>query len=101
MPAAHVTFTPFLRHWYDRGAVPFAKTVKVAACPTVTGTLCGPLVIVGANAEPTVRIAYLLVVDKPPVVTTTEKTLPLQPLDRFDNDSSAVPTPEALKPLPH
>jgi hypothetical protein len=34
-------FTPFLRHWYCKGAVPVAVTLKVAVCPSLTVLFAG------------------------------------------------------------
>jgi hypothetical protein len=39
---------PLRRHWYCRGAVPEAPTVKVAGCPAATVRSAGWVVIEGA-----------------------------------------------------
>jgi hypothetical protein len=62
---------PFLYHWYVRGAVPLAVTLKDAVCPTVTVMLAGGVVIVGA--EFTVRVAGALVTVPEELVTETVK----------------------------
>ena len=49
------------RHWYVRGAVPAATTLKVAACPLVTLWSAGWLVIVGLAVTVTVSFADRLV----------------------------------------
>jgi len=46
VPAA----APLRYHWYVSGAVPFAATVNVAACPAVTVCAVGCVVIDGAVA---------------------------------------------------
>ena len=68
---------PFLYHWYVRGAVPLAVTLKDAVCPTVTVMLAGGVVIVGA--EFTVKVAAELVTDPAVLVTVTVKSEPLSP----------------------
>ena len=59
----------FFFHWYVKGAVPEATTVKLACCPGFTVTLEGWVVIVGA--EFTVSVAAELVTEPAEFVTVT------------------------------
>jgi len=73
--------TPFLLHWYVRGAEPVAVTENVAACPAATVLLTGCEVIAGATmAEVTVSDAVLLVRLELLSVTTTVNCAPLSEL---------------------
>jgi hypothetical protein len=69
--------TPPMYHWYARGAVPVAVTLKVAVCPTVTVWLAGGVVITGALGltvvppAATVRVAGVLVAEPDALVTVT------------------------------
>jgi hypothetical protein len=69
---------PPLYHWYVRGPVPVAVTLKVAVWPAVTVWLAGGVVMVGAVF--TVRVAGALVADPAVLVTVTVKREPLSPL---------------------
>jgi hypothetical protein len=55
--------------------VPVAVTLKRAFCPALTVLSAGCVVIVGGIL--TVKVAVLLVTLPPPLLTTTEKRLPL------------------------
>ena len=55
--------------------MPVAVTLNLAVCPTLTVLLAGCVVIVGGIL--TVNVALWLVTLPPPLLTTTEKGLPL------------------------
>jgi hypothetical protein len=55
--------------------VPVAVTVNLAVCPTLTVLLAGCVVILGGTL--TVKVALWLVTLPPPLLTTTEKRVPL------------------------
>jgi hypothetical protein len=72
---------PFFFHWYVRGAVPVAPTVKVAVWPAVTVWLAGCDVIEGATAVAvTVSVAGLLVMLPTVSVIATLNDVPLSPI---------------------
>ena len=77
LDVAPLMVTPPSYHWYVRGAVPVAVTLKVAVCPTVTVWLAGGVVITGAFGftvvppAATVRVAGVLVTEPDAFVTVT------------------------------
>ena len=73
---------PFFFHWYVRGAVPVAVTVKPAVCPAITLVLTGCDVMDGATgAAVTVRVAALLVTLPVLLLTVTVNEAPLSEVD--------------------
>ena len=69
VPAGPLIALPPKYHWYARGAVPVAATVKVAVPPTGTVWFAGWLVT--ATGGTTVRVATLLVTLPYAFVTTS------------------------------
>ena len=57
----------FFFHWYVKGGVPVAATVKLAGCPGFRVMFTGWVVIEGA--ELTVRVAATLVTEPAELVT--------------------------------
>ena len=78
MEVAPAIAAPPLYHWYVRGPIPAATTLKDAVCPAVTVWLAGGVVIVGAVV--TVKVAGALVTVPAALVTVTVKREPLSPM---------------------
>src|SRR5713101_3842801 len=64
----------FKRHWYDKGAVPLATTVKLAFAPALTVWLPVMETMAGGpgGGGLTVRVAVSLVTESTALATTTE-----------------------------